>query len=158
LVGAARGDLVNIRALAPLAQPLLERATRDRPADAAAWEALAKTLESQDRIADALKASEKAVEQKPNFESALALAAGLATRLNRTEPAIGYLKRAIELNPYVPRYQVDLAALRIERREWSQAQAACETALKVEPFNVDARVRLITCLLRTGQVERATAE
>lgn len=158
LVGAARGDLASIRALAPLSQPLLERATRERPADAAAWEALAKTLESQERTADALKACEKALEQKANFESALALAAGLATRLSRTDAAINYLKRAIELNPFVPRYQVDLAALRIERREWSQAQAACEAALRVEPFNVDARVRLITCLLRTGQMERATAE
>jgi Tetratricopeptide repeat len=158
LVGAARGDPVSTRALAVLSLPLLEQATREQPHDAPAWEALAKVLEAQDRLPDALQACEMALEQKPSFESALVLAGGLAKRLGRTEAAIDYWKRAIEINPYVPHYHVSLAAMRIERREWAQAESACAAALTLEPFNIDARVRLITCLVHTGQSERATAE
>ncbi len=107
---------------------------------------------------EALAAFEKAIAIKPNLERALVGAASVSTALERPEQAIGFWKRAIEVNPFMPRYHLDMARLLVQRREWSEGRSACESALKLEPINADARMLLVTCLIRTGERQRAQAE
>lgn len=146
---------MNAIPLSGLAEPILQQATRDRPDDALAWLSLASVLEAQRRNSDALDAYNKCLKLKPNEEKALEFAAGLTARIGRSDDAIGYYKRVIEVNPYLARYHLELAGLYAERRQWTLAQESFEATLRLEPVNTEARTRLIACLLRTGQNDQA---
>jgi hypothetical protein len=146
---------MNAIPLSGLAEPLLQQATRDRPDDAQAWLSLASVLEAQQRNREAIDAYNKCLKLKPNEEKALEFAAELTGRIGRADDAISYYKRLIEVNPYLAKYHLELAGLYAARREWAEAQASLETTLKLEPVNIDARTRLIACLLRTGQMAQA---
>ena len=102
-----------------------------------------------------MEAFKNCLELKPNREDALEFAANLATRMERTELAIGYLKRLIEVNPSLAKHHEHLAILYAERREFTQSQTEFEAALQLDPVNIEARTGLIACLLRSGQNERA---
>jgi len=143
---------------AGLAEPLLEAALRRHPNDAEAWSARGFALTSLKRTGPALEAFGRAIELRPNHESALVEAAFVCGSNGRVEEAIGYWKKAITVNPYQPHYHLELARLHAQRREWTQARTASESAIKLLPLNADARMLLVTALARTGETNRAQQE
>jgi hypothetical protein len=141
------------------AVPLLEQAVRRWPDDAWAWEAKGKALWLMEgRQREALADVEKALSQLPGEERILEAAAAMATSLGNEEAARAYWERAIAVNPTRALFHVSLAQVLARRREWSRVRSECQTALRFDPFNADARHLQVTCLLQAGNKEQARAE
>ena len=143
---------------ASMALPLLENALEAMPDDVPAWEAKAEALWLQGEEKEALAALKNALARAPKRESALENAAILAQALGQTGEAVAYLQRVIVINPHRATYHARLARLLSQRGEWHKALPECRAALRDNLTDVDTRVLLVTCYLRTGDKERARAE
>jgi len=146
------------RSVAGLALPLLTRALASRPDDVPAWEAKAYALWFQGRKEEALQAFDTGLGQAPRRENSLYGAALLAASLGRTEDAIAYWQRAIDVNPWNWEYHDDLAQLHAGRGQWRAAAGECRSALALTPTSWDTRKLLVRCYLRLGDKRRAGKE
>jgi hypothetical protein len=146
------------RQLSDLALPLLESALRSEANDPAAWEAMGSALWFQGRLAEALTAYETALQQSPERETSLFLAATLALRLNRRDAARAYAERALRVNPWRWQYHQMLAAIQVHNEDWPQAIQECQETLKLHQASLTARGLLITSYLRTGQKAKEQME
>jgi tetratricopeptide (TPR) repeat protein len=144
--------------LAPKALPLLEKALQAKPVDPVGWEAKAWALAVQDRRQEGLAAFESALEQAPERELTLDLAARVAAADGDAERSIVYLRRAVAVNPWVWEYHFNLSKLLTGRREWPAALEECRAALRLSPSSIETRMLLITCCLHAGREEEARAE
>lgn len=144
--------------LARLAMPLLDAALETHADDHVARHAKGLALRQLNLNAEALRQFEQVLAAKPNAERTLLQAAEVATALGRSDEAIGYWQRAIDINPVMPGYHLSMGRLRAQRREWSQALAAADRALQLEPVNIDAWMIRITALVRTGRDQEAAKE
>ena len=146
------------RQLSDMALPLLESALHRGAQDPAAWEAKGNALWLQGRLADALAAYATALKQSPERETSLFLAATLALRLNRRDAAGSYAERAVRVNPYRWQYHQMLAAVHVQKEDWTKAVQECQETLKLNLASLAARGLLVTSYLRTGQKAKAQAE
>jgi tetratricopeptide (TPR) repeat protein len=144
--------------LARLALPSLEEATRTWPDDAAAAEARAFALWLAGQTDQALEAYRALLTRHPQQESALLDAASLCAALRRSDDAIGYMQRAIQVDPWLARYHQQLAALLDEKERWPEALQECRAALRLNPFSPQARLLMVKCMLRTGDRPQAQTE
>jgi tetratricopeptide (TPR) repeat protein len=158
LVELARKNPRAARSLGPTALPLLTAATTAHPEDIKALEGKAAALASVGRSDAALATYDTVLTHVSEDENALAEAAKLAATLGRTDAAIGYLRRLLAVNPWVPLYYVHLAKLHATRRQWPEAVRACQAALRLDPLSVTTRYTLVGCLIRSGQKDQARAE
>src|SRR5262249_31822769 len=133
------------RQLAEWALPLLEAALATDPHDPPAWEARGNALWFLGRLEEALAAYDKALDQAPRRELALARAASLTLRLKRLADARSYSERAIAVNPWNASYHLELAKVHARSRDWNAAAGECERALSLNPANVTTRSLLVTC-------------
>jgi len=138
-----------------LALPLLEKATAAAPDDLSAWEALGRSRRFCDRLPDALGAYEAALARAPGRELAVTEAAGVAGQMGKIDLAIDYWQRGIRISPRRPHYHHQLALLLLRREQIAEALEHCETALRLNPASVEARVLEVVCLLKKGQKEQA---
>jgi Flp pilus assembly protein TadD len=141
-----------------LAVPLLDEAVRRWPDDAPAWEARGKVRWQQGRQREGLADLETALELAPREESILEAAATMATALRDEDRARAYWERLIAINPWKAMYHLNLAQLRARRQEWPQVRAECQAVLRGDPFNAEARLLLVRCLLQAGDKEQARTE
>jgi tetratricopeptide (TPR) repeat protein len=141
-----------------LAMPMLERAVARWPNDAPTLEARANAFAMLDEKAEALAVCEKILGRAPRRESTLIGAAALAGKLHRTEAAIGYWKRALEINPWAIHYRAQLAEVYAERKDWPRALEECRAVLKRYPANVEARLLLVSYFLDQHDRVRARTE
>ncbi|HEV3260494.1 MAG TPA: tetratricopeptide repeat protein, partial [Gemmataceae bacterium] len=144
--------------LGQLAVPLLTRALEEQPDDVPAWEAKGYALWIQGREQEALAAFDAALGRVPRRENSLYGAALIAADLGRTDDAIAYWERAIDVNPWNWQYHDELAKLYAGRGKWQAAAAQCRSALALNPPSWDTRKLLVRCYLRLGQQGRARAE
>jgi hypothetical protein len=144
--------------LTPLGMPLLERAVRQSPEDAEAWEAWGWALALVGRREEALAALETALRLAPRRELALSTAAQVAERLGRDEQVVAYLERGAVANPWTWEFRYSLALVRARRQEWRTALAESEAAVRLNPSHPQTRQMLITCCLHLGDRERARQE
>jgi Tetratricopeptide repeat/Cytochrome c554 and c-prime len=154
---AFTGDAAAARALGR-ALPLLDAAVRRDPDDAAAGEARGFALVRQGRPAEALAAFEAVLARAPGREAALAGAASTAEALGRTEAAVGYWRRTVAADPWVPDSRRSLALLLIKKEAWDEARAECEAWVRLDPMSAEARAARVSCLLAAGDKEEARAE
>ena len=105
-----------------------------------------------------MTALETALTLAPKREEALVYAAAVAAQLGRTESALEYWQRAIEVNLWSPRSHYELAKLLSQSRQWSKALSEAEEARRLNPFHLETRLLLINCYLERGEKERARAE
>ncbi len=143
--------------LSRAALPLLEDATWAAPDDVRAWEARAYALRTLNQPRDALEACEKALALAPEREVALAEAATAAGQLGRAEDAMRYWRRVIAVSPRRWNYHYELGQLLWEQQHPADALAELDTALRLNPADVNSRILQVTCLLSTGQKEQARA-
>jgi Tfp pilus assembly protein PilF len=143
---------------AAYAVPRLTAALAARPDDVDAWEALAFALGLRDRFEEAKAAFQTALTMQPNREFAISGAAYLATRRGWREDAIAYWRRAIAISPWRPDYRAELAALYVLGRDWSTAAEACRETLRLNPADVETRIRLVQCYLHLGNPTAARSE
>jgi len=135
---------------------LLEEAVRNFPNDAPAWEQSGEVAVLLKRPEEALKAFEACLALAPEREMALEGAAQMAQALGKTDPALGYWRRAIAVNPWNPFTHGGYATFLAFRQEWAEAQVHARDWVRMAPENRDARRLWIRCLLKTG--DKAAAE
>jgi tetratricopeptide (TPR) repeat protein len=141
------------RLLGPAALPLLEDAVKAHPDDVPAWEAKGFILWMLGRKSEGLAALETALAKAPRRELALTYAAVLASALGRGDDAVGYWRRAIDVNPWCSLYHYRLAKLLAERADHGAALKACEAALRLNPFHEETKALREQCLRRVGRGE-----
>jgi Tfp pilus assembly protein PilF len=146
------------RQLAEWALPLLEAALATDAADPPAWESRGDALWSLGRLEQGLAAYEKALNQAPQRETALARASSLALRLGQLPAAGSYGERAIAVNPWNPSYHLELAKIHARGRDWRAAAEECERALHLNPAQLPTRSLLVTCYVQMKEPKRAEAE
>jgi Flp pilus assembly protein TadD len=151
-LGAMRPQIV------PEAMPLLVAALKGDPDDAKVRWALAFVLAEQGRSEEAFRVLDVLLEQAPEQGMILESAANLARALDRTETALDYYRRLLKINPWEPRFHLNLARVHHRRGEWPQAQKACRDSLSINPFNVPARQLLVESLFRNGEADKARSE
>ena len=114
---------------ARIALSLSSAAVVARPDDVIAWESKGHALGGLGRHDEALAAIKMALTIEPNRESALVEAARLAAKLDRRSDAVGFLNRAINVNPWRSDYRADLAFVYFYERNWQASADACRDAL-----------------------------
>jgi tetratricopeptide (TPR) repeat protein len=137
---------------------LLEAAARRDPADVEAREQMAGALMLRHRPAEALETLEAVLKQRPELETALVRAAMLAQSEGAEDRALGYWRRAVAANPWMPEYRAGLAPLLAQRGDWTEARTQCRDWLRLDPESAAARRLWIRCLLRSGDRQEARAE
>jgi hypothetical protein len=156
-VARKQPDGATGRRLADRALPFLDAAAGD-PRDAAAWEAKATALMMVGRPEAALAACAAALNEEPQRETTLFLAAGLAIQLRRPAEVRAYGERAIQVNPWLWQYRQMLAEAYALEGNWEKAAEACRQALQLQPANPAGRQLLIRSYLQLGAKDRAQAE
>jgi predicted CXXCH cytochrome family protein len=145
----------------PFAQTMvsfLDASLKKHPDDVLALEGKGYALWLQGRAHDARTVFEDALTKAPQRESVLFQLATLTAQLEQREAALGYWQRTVAVNPWRGVYHYELAKILAESQDWSKAAEECQRALRLSSANIEARVLLITCLLRNGQKDRAREE
>jgi predicted CXXCH cytochrome family protein len=137
---------------------VLESALAGRPQDAELRASKAQLLVLLDRPSEALTEARSALETRPGDWRLLAWAAGAAQAEGQTELALGYWRRAVEINPLVPDSQVNLVALLIRTGQLDEARQRCRKLLQLDPFNVSGRQAWVGFLLSQGRKDEARRE
>jgi Flp pilus assembly protein TadD len=143
---------------AAYAVPRLKAALAARPDDADAWEALGFALGLRDQGEEAKAAFQTALNMQPDREFTLRGVAYLATRNGWREEAIAYWRRAIAISPMRPDYRAELAALHFLGRDWGAAVEECRETLRLNPADLETRIRLVQCYLRLRDPTAARRE
>jgi hypothetical protein len=137
---------------------LLDEAGRISPRDADGWQARATALYVTGQGGKALEVVQALVERLPQAEEALLLAARWTAALDRRQDSRRYWERLIAVNPWTPQYRVEFAQLLVEERDWRGAAGQCEAALRTDAGDAEARLLLVSCLLKAGKKDAARQE
>jgi predicted CXXCH cytochrome family protein len=146
------------RVAATQALPLLEAAVHDRPDDLAARESLGHAYRFLDRPEDALHAFEEVLRIEPGSELTLRSTGLLLAGLQRLERARSAFQEAIAVDPWRSDYYTGLAQVCYDSGDWSEAVAACQAAIRINPELSATRSLLIQSFLRSHQPDKADAE
>jgi tetratricopeptide (TPR) repeat protein len=137
---------------------LLSTALIDCPDDLDAREAKGKLLQTLRRPAAAIDALEALLRRAPRHEGALVTLGSINRDLGRTETALAYWRRAVEVNPWVAEYQKNLVFHLAARDAWEELSPPCRKWLELDPANVDARRIWVRYLLHGGRKTEARTE
>jgi tetratricopeptide (TPR) repeat protein len=137
---------------------LLESALAPYPQDVELRASKAQVLLLLGRHSEVLAEARSALPKRPGDWRLLAWAAAAAQAEGRTDLALDYWRRAVEINPCVPDYQVSLVALLIRTGQLDEARVRCDRLLQLDPFNVSGRQARVGFLLQQGQKEEARRE
>jgi tetratricopeptide (TPR) repeat protein len=154
---ALHGNLPDPRILSRVL-PLLDTATERDPNDYAAGEARGYDLGLQRRWAESLAAFEAVLARAPDREDSLVGAVTAVERLKKTDLALSYWRRIIQVNPWAPEYRRGIAMLLVENKAWDEARPECEAWIRLDPTNAEARSLRVICLLAADDKEEARAE
>jgi hypothetical protein len=137
---------------------LLESALATNPQDVELRVSKAQVLARLGRHSEVLAEASAAIAKRPRDWRLLACAAAAAQGKGDIDLAIDYWRRAVDINPNVPDYQVSLVALLLRKGELNEARNRCEKLLQRDPFNVSGRQAWIGFLLQDGQKTAAQHE
>jgi tetratricopeptide (TPR) repeat protein len=140
------------------ALPLIDAVLTARPDDLPALDAKAAVLGRLVRPADGLDVCRLALTRDPRRASALEGAAYFARLTGQSQESIEYWKRAIAVDPWRFDYRGELAFAEAANRNWKAAALTCREALRLNPFVISVRRRLLQSYLHLGQREAARAE
>lgn len=138
--------------------PLLNNAVARDSDDVAAQEGRGHALFASGQLDDALTALEDVLRKSPDRETTLIIASEVAYSMNRLDLAQEYCQRLLKKNPHVPGYHERLALIQKARGAASEAIAAAEAALKINPLRAETRELLIRLHLAVGHLDRAQSE
>jgi tetratricopeptide (TPR) repeat protein len=140
------------------ALPWLDEAVAARPDDMAARQARGVALRWLGRAQEGLAIFQTALKQDPDRELLLKEASHCAILAGQPELAVGYIRRAIIINPWRSDYRASLAFLLFEAGDWRSAVEACRETLRLNIANLDIRKLLVQCHLRLRDSAAARAE
>lgn len=141
-----------------MALPLLEGALAANPDDAPAWEAKGTALWMLARREESLAAFRTALRVSHASEPTLVAAGPHAARYRDREEALTHLKRAVAINPYRADYYLAIALVHSQAQDWVDAVEAARESLRLNPWEREARMILIQCLLKNSRTVEARAE
>jgi Flp pilus assembly protein TadD len=153
-----QGDRKARRRFAEPALLALEKAVQASRDDLPAMVAKGIALWLLDRPQEGFAAFESVLAIAPQREEALSAAATLSARLGRHDDAIGYWRRALAVNPWITRYHSELAKSLTIHRKWPEAIEECRVAIRLNPFDLEARQTLVFSCLQLGRKDLARAE
>jgi tetratricopeptide (TPR) repeat protein len=137
---------------------LLSEALIDCPDDLDAREAKGKLLQTLRRPAPAIDALEALLRRAPGHEGALVTLGTINRDLGRTDAALAYWHRAVEVSPWVAEYRKNLVFHLAARNCWDELPPHCRKWLELDPASVDARRIWVQYLLRGGRKTEAQTE
>jgi tetratricopeptide (TPR) repeat protein len=146
------------RRLGELALPLLTVALRTDSTDVPALDATAHALWALGDMQGAAAAFDGALARAPRREIALQWAAALALERKQPEAAVGYLERAVAVNPWRHEFHSLLASAHAQRGAWPAALREAQEALRLNPANTAARKLVVEYYVQAGQANEARAE
>ena len=138
--------------------PPLERTTGQDLDDLEAFESLGEIYLSLGQPGKAIEAYEHVLQRQPKRESSLAILADVLHRLEQYDRAIGYWKRAIQVNPWISRYWYGLGQAYAGTEQWPLCRQTAEQARQRFPTSIGARHLLVESNLRLGDAAAAEAE
>jgi Flp pilus assembly protein TadD len=151
LVKMMKTNMLQPRHHADRALRFLERAWARDPADLSVREGKVEAYLLLNQPADALSEAELLLPEQPRNWEFLVQAAYAAQDDGQIDRARDYWRRVVEINPFVPDYQVRLVDLLIRAGQLDEARTHCEQLLRLDPFNVSGRQAWVAILLRQGQ-------
>jgi tetratricopeptide (TPR) repeat protein len=82
----------------------------------------------------------------------------VAAKLHRSEIAMDYWRKLIDVNPWNWQYYNELAFMEAEKKDWKNAAEHCQKALDLNPTSLDTRQLLVSCYIQLGEPTRSKAE
>jgi tetratricopeptide (TPR) repeat protein len=122
------------------------------------WEAKGELLRTLRRPGEAVAAFEALLRHAPAHEGALVTLGSLHRTEGRPDAAVGYWRRAVEVNPWAAEYRKELVTHLIESRAWDEVGPHAQRWLELDPASVEARCAWVQYLLQTGRTADAVAE
>jgi tetratricopeptide (TPR) repeat protein len=133
----------------------LRRATKRRPACSVAFHELGFLLFSLDRSDDAIDVITRGLELMPAMPELLVLLGGIRhARGDRAEAKAAY-SRALALAPEHAGGHYGMGAVLLDECDFAPAAEHLQRSLAGNPGDLQARLKLGTCLLEVGRVEDA---
>jgi hypothetical protein len=162
-LGIGLVKMMNAGLLSPdrYAQPavrLLESAVAAQPRDVELRASKVQALMLLHRPGEALAEAGVVLTKRPGDWRVLTQAAIAAQEEGQTERAIGYWRRAVQINPFVPASRVSLVGLLLRAGRLDEARDHCRKLLQLDPFNVSGRQAWIGFLLQQGKKDEARRE
>jgi tetratricopeptide (TPR) repeat protein len=136
----------------------LDQAVRDCPADLDAWEAKGGILKTMRRPVPAIEAFTTMLSRAPRHETALVSLGTIHRDLGQADVAVGYWRRAVEVNPWVAEYRRNLVLQLAELDAWDELRPHCRAWLDLDPASVEARRVWVAGLVKAGRRAEAEAE
>jgi hypothetical protein len=118
---------------------LLESAIANDPQDMEPRESKVQLLSLLGRYAEALTEAATVLAGRPRDWRLLAWAASAAQAEGQTDLAIDYWRRSVEINPFMPEYQVRLVEMLMHAGRRDEARTRCAKLLQLDPFNGPGR-------------------
>jgi tetratricopeptide (TPR) repeat protein len=137
---------------------LLDEALKECPGDLDAWAAKGKILQIVRRPEAAIEAFEALLRRAPHHEGALVTLGAIHRDEGHREEALGYWRRAVEVNPFVAEYRKNLVFHLADQNAWEELRPHCEKWLELDPASVEARQVWVQCLIKSGRKAEARAE
>ena len=137
---------------------MLESALAEHPQDLDLRASKVLLLELLERPSEVLAEAGSILARRPGDWRLLAQAGRAARSAGQTDRALGYWRRAVEINPFVADGQVGLIGLLIRAGKLDEARERCRRLLRLDPFNVSGRQAWVGFLLREGKKKEARAE
>lgn len=144
--------------LGSAAEERLAKALVRWPGDAAAWDALALARSAHFDPPAMLEAARNAVALAPDDEVAQTRLVAAATADGKPEEALRAADRLVALSPRSVDHLLDRAAVRMQLKDWKQAEGDCRAALAIHPLHVQARLTLAMCLHKQGDADAGGRE
>jgi tetratricopeptide (TPR) repeat protein len=136
---------------------LLERSVARAPLDPTAHAALADALWQADRSEEALERAKMAIRQEPGFDPAWSMVAHWSERLDRPDEVVELARELTRERPGDPRGWLKLARLLHEPEHVPEVLAALDTAIRLDPRNIEAHDLKAERLADIGRFEDALA-
>jgi tetratricopeptide (TPR) repeat protein len=138
-----------------LARDILESASRLKPDDLDAIEALAQARWQLGQTEGALEALERVLQQRPAREFSVVMAAEVLGSAGDSRQAVEAWQAAIGINPWMARYWYSLALGFARLNSWSQCRQVAQQAAARFPTSVGAKYLLVESNLQLGNQQEA---
>ena len=139
------------------AEAVLRRALADVD-DAVGFYNLGYVLEQTDRLAEAERQYERALELNPGLASAHSNLGTALARQGRFAPATAHLAEAVRLEPGSASARNNLGGVLLQQRQLEPASRLFRAALELNPDDADAHANLGVALAQQGVMDEALRE
>jgi tetratricopeptide (TPR) repeat protein len=137
------------------ADSVYEEILTEEPENAEVMYILATSQMSQNKLEEALKTINKAIEVNDNAPSFLQLKGAVLARLGQTEKALKTLEKAIKQNPNLYQAHIAIGYIYYTKADKKNAEKHYRMAIKIDGKKPEGHVNLANILIDEGKIEEA---